>query len=111
MLLGQFPCGGREVVIGDHHGVRAVVHRCAGHHLLHRTRADRPGLPLALDGKAIRSPSDDEVDPEVARERRHDHRGSTGAGDACDVVLELDARHGLLGRCGLFTRCRDARAA
>ena len=60
--FGEFACGGREVVIGDHHGVRAVVHRGTGDHLLHGACADRSGLPLALNGKAIRPAAHDEVD-------------------------------------------------
>ncbi len=92
MLFGESACGGGEVVVGDDHGVRAVVHRGTGDHLLHGARADGSGLPFALNGKAIRPASHDEVDAEVARHGCHDD-GPAATGDVRDMVLEFDPRH------------------
>ena len=51
--LREFACRRCEFVVGDHHGPGAILHRRARHHLLHGARADRAGLPFALNGKAI----------------------------------------------------------
>ena len=94
--LREFACGGREFVVGDHHGLGAVLHGCARHHFLNGTRADWPGLPFALNGKAIGPLADDDVDTPVAGDRRHDHWHPAGPGDPRDVVLEFGPRQ--LGR-------------
>src|SRR5690606_13966765 len=91
--LGEFACGGCEVVVGHHHGAGAVLHRRAGDDLLDCCRTDRPGLTFALHGKSIGPVADDEVDTPVAGDRRHDDRHTAGAGDPGDVVLELPAGH------------------
>jgi hypothetical protein len=91
--LREFACRGREFVVGDHHGFGAILHGRARHHFLNGTRADRAGLPLALNGKAIGPLADDDVNAPVAGDGRHDHRNAARPYDPCDIVLELRPRH------------------
>jgi hypothetical protein len=79
--------------VNSHHGLGAVLHRRARHHLLNGARADGARLPFALDGKAFGPVPDDQVDAPVTGDGRHDHRHSAGPRDARDVILELDPRH------------------
>ncbi|KUI23783.1 hypothetical protein AU196_01885 [Mycobacterium sp. IS-1742] len=98
VTLGQFARSRGEFVVGDDHGARAVLHRRTGDHLLDRTGADGTRLAFALDGHPVGTPAEDEVDAPVAGQRGHDHRHPARAGDVCDVVLELGARHLVLDR-------------
>ena len=105
--LREFACSRGEFVVGDHHGLAAILHGRTRDHLLHGARADGAGLPFALNGKAIGPLTDDEVDAPVARDGRHDHRQARRPCDPRDVVLELHTGH---GRAEILGRTRGARA-
>jgi hypothetical protein len=64
--FGEFARRCCEFVVGDHHGLGAILHGCAGHHFLDGAGTDWAGLPFALNGKAIGSLADDDVDAPVA---------------------------------------------